>query len=175
MSRYDNMLPAEPIKGKLGYYPVKTKEEWDELPAIYKAMDWFPAKDYRNKGELSAVKSVIFDVVYMTPYKISAKVSVHRQEIQKILFCSYGDTQCHLYSVGGVELESGTVLRAKWLQDTTTGAYSIVANGVTVAKQGGFGGYIPKGIEVTEDGGFKYNWNRAEGCIGHYEVSNPFR
>lgn len=175
MSRYDAMLPREQKQGKIGYYPVTSKEEWEELPALYKVMEWSPVKDYLNGGKLRAVKAVIFDVIYMTPYKINAKVSVHPQEIQSILFCLHKEAQCHLYSVCGIELEGGTVLGAKWLQDSTTGAFGIVSGNVTVAKQGGYCGYIPKSITAKEDGSYEYNWGgRYEGVISHYALSNPF-
>lgn len=176
MSRYENMLPKEPKQGKQGYYPVTSKEEWEELPALYKAMDWFPVKDCLNGGRMRAVKAVIFDVTYMEPYKISARVSVHPQEIQRILYCLYNNSQCHLYSICGIELEGGTVLGAKWLQDSVTGAFGIVCGGATVAKQGGYCGYVPKSITAKEDGSYEPNWGgHHEGVISHYTFYNPFK
>lgn len=173
---YNGMLPKETKQGKRGYYPVTSKEEWEELPALYRAMDWTPVKDHRNGGKLTAVKAVVFDVVYLEPYKIRAKVSVHPEEIQSILFCSHGRTQCQLYSICGIELESGTVLNAEWLQDSTTGAFGIVSGRNTVARQGGYCGYIPERITVKDDGSYEYNCDRrCEGVISHYALSNPFK
>lgn len=88
MKMYDGMLPVKEKPGRLGYYPVISKQEWDELPDLYKVMQWEPVKDHNN-GELRAVKSVIFDVPFMEPYGIRAQVSVQPSAVQKVLFCSY--------------------------------------------------------------------------------------
>jgi len=66
MSRYDGMLPDESVCGRLGFYPVTSKKEWDELPNLYKVMEWEAVPDPFDKGKRPrAVKSVIFDAVYM--------------------------------------------------------------------------------------------------------------
>lgn len=179
MSLYDDMLPKERKDGRIGYYPVINKEEWEVLPALYKAMDWNAIPDPFDKNKrLRAVKSVIFDVVYMEPYCIRAEVSVHPENIQKILFCSHNTGyQCHLHTISGVELEGGTRLNAKWMQDSTTGSFGIFVNGNCIARQGGFGGYIPDGITKDETGAFKYdrnNTHEGKGVISHYNYSNPF-
>lgn len=174
MKCYEGMLPKKQKEGKLGYYPVTNEKEWDELPDLYKTMEWKPVKDHHDNGRLKAVKAVIFDVVFMEPYKIRAKVSVHPQEVQKILFCSFKDPDCQLYSVSGIELEGGTQLGAKWLQDTITGAFAIYSAGEYVGKQGGFGGYVPEHINRLEDGTWKYDHKYSEGIISHYELGNPF-
>lgn len=175
-NRYDGMLPAKPLEGKQGYYPVCNTQEWEDLPDLYKAMEWSPLLDYQNKGTISAVKSVIFDVTYMEPYKISAKVSVHPQEVQKLLYCLFENAQCHLYSVCGVELESGTRLGAKWLQDSVTGSFGIYAGGHLCGRQGGFQGFVPANIERLEDGTFQYKSCSCAltGNKVFYEYSNPF-
>ena len=175
-NNYDGMLPHKPLEGKRGYYPVCNAQEWDELPALYKAMEWSPLPDYRNKGSLSAVKSVIFDVVYMEPYRISAKVHIHRQEVQKVLYCLFKDPQCHLYSICGVELESGTQYGAKWLQDSVTGSFGIYAGTHLCGRQGGFQGFVPANIERAADGTFKWKpYSRGTtGNVVSFEVSNPF-
>ncbi len=175
MKMYEGMLPNQSIPGHLGYYPVTNKREWDELPDLYKVMQWESVKDPHDKGELKAVKSVIFDVVYMEPYGISAKVSVHPSEIQKILFCSFRNKDCLLYSVCGIELEGGIRLGAKWLQDSITGAFAIVSNGQYVGTQGGFRGFIPEGITRNVDGSYKYDYSSYKSKITHYEILNPFR
>lgn len=174
MKMYENMLPKEQKEGKLGYYPVTNKEEWDDLPAIYKTMEWKPVKDHRDKGKLKAVKSVIFDVTFMEPYKIRAQVSVHPQEVQKILFCYFKNADCRLYSVSGIVLEGGTQLGAKWVQDTTTGAFAIYAAGTYVGIQGGFGGFIPERVHLLDDGTWKHDFKYNEGNISHYAIGNPF-
>lgn len=177
MSLYDGMLPEENKSGRIGYYPVTNKAEWDELPAVYKAMDWEPMPDPFDKNKrLRAVKSVIFDVVYMKPYGIRAEVSVHPEKVHEILFCNHGkDTQCQLYIVSGVVLEGGTRLNAKWLQDSTTGAFGVFAHNHCVGKQGGFSGYVPERIERAEDGSFRYKQHyRSEGKTSHYSYTNPF-
>jgi len=172
---YDGMLPADPKPGKLGYYPVSGKQEWEVLPDLYKVMEWSPIKDPHNNGQLRAVKSVEFDVLHMEPYGIHAKVSVHPQDVQKILFCNFKDTDCHLYTVSGIELEGGTRLSAKWYQDSMTGAFAIMANHQYVGMQGGFGGYIPEHIQKLETGEFRYDWKVGEGKTAHYTFSNPFK
>ena len=175
-NNYDGMLPAKPLKGKLGYYPVSNAEEWKQLPDLYKAMEWTSLPDYKDQNRPKAVKAVIFDVVYMEPYKIRAKVSVHPQEVQKILFCLYNKTQCQLYTVCGVELEGGTQLGAKWYQDSVTGAFGIYAGGHFCGRQGGFRGFVPSNIERLDDGTFKYKHylRGLTGNVVHYELSNPF-
>ena len=175
MDIYDGMLPKENMDGKIGYYPVMNIKEWDELPDLYKAMEWSAIPDPLDKSRLRAVKSVTFDVVYMEPYGISAKVSVHPQEVQKLLFCNYGNTQCHLYSVSAVELEGGTKLPAKWLQDSTTGAFAILAGKHYAAMQGGFGGYVPECIERLNDGTFKWKGFGNYSQTNHFTYSDPFR
>lgn len=175
----EKFLPEKPIEGKRGYYPVCNADEWEKLPNVYKAMEWFPTemKDSRfDIIEKTSPEYIVFDVVYMKPYKISAKVKVHVQEVQKILFCLYPlDTQCRLHTVSAVIYENGAERRAEWLQDSQTGAYAIVDyRGNIVGKQGGFGGFIPNQIEETEDGfkwtGFKSGRNRC-----HYTLTNPFK
>ena len=174
MGWYDNMLPKQQIEGHRGYYPVTSAKEWENLPDLYKVMDWNAVKDPHNNNKLTGVKSVIFDVTYMQPYGISAKVSVHPSEVQKILFCSFKNADCHLNSVCGIELDSGTQLSAKWLQDSTSGAFAIFACNSYVGMQGGFRGHIPEGVRCLENGTFKYDFSMEKSKISHYELSNPF-
>lgn len=176
MGMYDGMLPVKQKEGYRGYYPVTNKEEWDELPDLYKAMEWTPIPDPFDKNQtLRAVKNVIFDVVHMEPYGIRAEVSVHPQEIQDILFCYHKKKDCQLYTICGIELEGGSRLPAKWLQDTTTGAFAIYAADKYVAKQGGFYGFIPEHIIVQEDGSYKFDFKYGVGKTTHYTNLNPFR
>ena len=86
MGWYDNMLPKHQIEGHRGYYPVTSAKEWDELPALYKVMDWNPVKDPHNKDKLTHVKSVIFNVTFTQPYGISAEVLFIRPRFKS--FCS---------------------------------------------------------------------------------------
>lgn len=172
---YKDMLPKEEKAGKLGYYPVSNYEEWETLPDLYKTMEWEPVKDPHNTKMRSAVKAVIFDVPFIEPYGIRGKVSVHPQDVQKILFCLFKDTQCHLYTISAVELENGRRIPAEWLQDSILGAFCIKAGGEYIAKQGGFGGFIPEHINKTEDGSFKFDFRYGEGKTTHYTLLNPFR
>lgn len=179
MKIYEGFMPKEKKEGKLGFYPVANEHEWDELPAVYKAMEWFPVDVYNRelKKNVTTVPEYIeFDVVYMKPYKIRATVKVHVQEVQKILFCLFDDPQCQLYSVSGVVFQNGERWGAKWLQDSKTGAFAIqVQGGKIVGKQGGFRGFVPRRIKRTEDGGFAYDSYSKDGNRCHYEFSNPFR
>lgn len=175
MKLYENMFPKVPIEGHRGYYPVCNKEEWDQLPDLYKVMEWEPVKDPFDKERLRAVKAVVFDVIYMEPYGVNAKVAVHPQEVQKILFCSFDRPECHLYSICEVELEGGNRLPAKWYQDSYTGAFGIYAGRTCVARQGGFEGFIPERIEVLPDGTFKYDQKYGVGKTHHFTLSNPFK
>jgi len=170
---YRDMLPDNPKEGHLGYYPVTNYKEWEELPDLYKTMEWDPISDSQNN--MSAVKAVIFDVPYMEPYGVRARVSVHPLEVHKILFCSFNETQCLLYSISAVELENGKKLNAQWLQDSISGAFAIKAAGKIIARQGGFQGFIPEHIYKLEDGTFKYDYKYSEGKTNYYELSNPFR
>lgn len=177
MGIYEGFLPKQYNEHKIGYYPVTSVEEWEQLPAVYKSMEWLPVEVYNpahQMREKTVVEYVEFEVVYMTPYKVSGTFRVHRQEVQKILFCSFpGHHDCHLYSIRGVVFQNGVRWGAKWLQDSRTGAYDVVASGKQVGVQGGYLGFIPNNIERTEDGGWKCNWNQ-NGNITHYEYSNPF-
>ena len=178
MGIYEGMLPKEQMKGKRGFYPVATKEEWDSLPAVYKAMEWFPQDvfdDYRRRNVRSIPEYVEFSVTYLTPYKINATVKVHVQEVQKILFCLFEDAQCQLFSVSGVVFQNGVRWGAQWKQDTRTGAFAIYASGHCVGMQGGYLGHIPANIEKEEDGTFKWAGFRETDTRCHYELGNPFR
>lgn len=171
---YEGMLPNPSKPGYRGYYPVTSREEWDELPDLYKVMEWEPVKDPHNQGLLRAVKAVVFDVPHITPYGVRAKVSVHPEDVHQILFCSFPETDCHLYSICSVELAGGTCLPAKWLQDTTTGAFGIFVNGDCIARQGGFRGYIPEHILQLDDGTFKFDFKYGIGKTVHYALHNPY-
>ena len=168
MEMFKKFLPKEEIKGKLGYYPVMNDEEWKQLPAVYKAMEWFPIEVYNHElkcKETAVVEYVEFDT-WIEPYKVSAKVKVHRQEIPAILFRSYLHKDCQLYTICGVYFSNGVHVGAKWYQDSRTGAYGVYAYGQFVGKQGGFQGYVPSNIEETEDG-FKYKgYVPREECKG---------
>ena len=174
----NKFLPKVHKEGYLGYYPVTNADEWEQLPDVYKVMEWFPLTvnkqqfDGSVKPELTFVKNVVFDAVHIEPYKVNAKVSVHRQEVQKILFCNYKEAQCHLYSVCGVEFENGVTASAKWVQDSETGAFAITCGGNYVGKQGGFLGFIPESVIETEEG-FKFE-RKSTKNICHYELMNPF-
>ena len=174
MSMYEGFLPEKQAEGKLGYYPVTSAQEWNDLPKAYKAMEWFPVKmSCHGYEETTVAEYIEFDVVYMEPYKISATVRVHVQEVQKILFCAFQNAQCHLYSVSGVVFKNGERWNASWKQDSCTGSFAIYASGKQIGMQGGYLGFIPNNIERTEDGGFKINWN-MKGNRTHYQLGNPF-
>ena len=175
MGMYEGFLPKEQKSGYCGYYPVTSAQEWDDLPAVYKAMEWFPVEMKRNGyTEKTVVEYVEFEVVYMTPYKVRGTFRVHRQEVQKILFCSFpGHHDCHLYSICGVVFQNGERWGAKWHQDSRTGAYEVLAGGKRVGTQGGFLGFVPRLIDRTEDG-WKCNFDYNHGNVCHYEISNPF-
>lgn len=173
---YEGFMPPTPLQGHRGYYPVCNAEEWDALPAVYKAMEWFPIEVYNDrwrKKETTVAEYIEFDVIYMEPYHIHATVRVHVQEMQKILFCLFRNPQCHLYSISGVVFDNGERWPAKWTQDTITGAYSIWASGKLIGRQGGYMGFVPNQIERTDDGwkwtGYKSGRNRC-----HYTLLNPF-
>lgn len=173
---YENMMPAKPIDGHTGFYPVCNAEEWENLPAVYKAMEWFPIEVYNlrhRKKETTVVESVIFDVIFLRPYKVRARVEVHVQEVQSILFCLHENTDCHLYSICAVKFQNGEVWNAEWRQDSKSGAFAVYACGHRVGMQGGYGGFIPDNIEKTEDG---WKWKSVVNCEGrcHYALTNPF-
>ena len=176
MSIYEGFLPKVYNDHKFGFYPVCNAQEWDELPAVYKEMDWYAMDvydEFLRKNVRSIPEYVEFDVVHMLPYKISATVRVHVQEVQKILFCLFDSAECHLYSIKSVVFQNGEVWGAKWQQDATTGAFAIFACGHCVARQGGYMGYIPKQIERTEDG-WKWTGYRDTPERCHYQLTNPF-
>lgn len=179
MDLIQKFLPQTQIGGKIGYYPVCNAKEWNELPDVYKAMEWFPVR-MRGRSysgfdiEETAVPEYIeFDCTYIEPYKIRAKVKVHVQEFQKIMFCVFSDAQLHLYSVCGVYFSNGEYRGAKWVQDSRTGAFAVISCGTYVGKQGGFANFIPERIEETEEG-FRYKSVGSTKNRCHYEYGNPF-
>ena len=154
MERIKKFLPKEQDNGKLGYYPVMNDEEWENLPIVYKAMEWFPIEVYNREWKIKetvTVEYVYFDM-FLTTHKVNAKVRVHRQEVPKLLYRHYADTECLFYTICGVEFSNGQYVAAKWYQDSVTGAFGVYTYGQFVGKQGGFQGYIPSIIEETEDG-----------------------
>ena len=176
MGMYDGFLPKERIDGHAGYYPVESAAEWDNLPAVYKSMEWFPIEMKRNGyTEKTVAEYVEFDVTYMRPYKINATVRVHVSDVQKILFCYFKNAECLLYTVRGVVFANGVRWGAKWHQDSRTGAYQITAGGTRIGTQGGFLGFVPNNIERTDDGGWKYTGYKHGVNRCHYELLNPFK
>ena len=174
---YENMMPNKPIEGRIGFYPVCNADEWESLPKVYRAMQWFPVDVYNtrwNKTETTVVEKVIFDVTYMTPYKINARVEVHVQEVQNILFCYHEHKDCLLYSICAVKFANGEVWGAKWKQDTKSGAFAVYAGGERVGMQGGFMGFIPENIEKTENGWKWKGYGKYNGRC-HYALMNPFK
>lgn len=172
---YEGMLPQKQIEGKRGYYPVTTAEEWDELPKVYKAMEWFPVDVYnRNlkKKEMTVAEYIEFDVVYMMPYRIHATVRVHVQEVQQILYCFHENADCRLYTVSGVVFRNGEHWGAEWKQDCKTGAFAIYASGKQIGMQGGYMGFIPCKVQKTEDG-FKWDFSNDKNRC-HVSLLNPF-
>lgn len=174
---YENMMPLKPIDGHLGFYPACNAEEWENTPEVYKAMQWFPVKVYNSrlgKTEITVVEKVIFDVTFLRPYKVSAKVEVHVQETQGILFCLHENTDCHLYTICAVKFQNGVVRSAEWKQDARSGAFAVYSQGRQVGMQGGFRGFVPENIEETEDG---WKWKGAGNYEGrcHYALMNPFK
>ena len=173
---YENMLPTKPIKGHRGFYPACNAEEWENVPNLYKSMEWFPIDVYNtrwSRKEETVVESVIFDVVFMHPYKIRARVEVHVQEVQKILFCAHQKADCHLYTICAVKFANGEEWSAEWRQDTTTGAFAVYSCGKVLGMQGGYLGFIPENIEKDENG---WKWKGYGNYNGrcHYSLSNPF-
>ena len=176
MAMYENMMPPKPIDGHLGFYPACNAEEWENIPAIYKAMQWLPVEVYNTRHrqkETTVVEKVIYDVTFLKPYKVSARVEVHVQETQGILFCSHEHTDCQLYSICAVKFANGEVWGAEWKQDARSGAFAVYACGKRVGMQGGFLGFVPDNIEQTENG---WKWKGFVNCEGrcHYALSNPF-
>lgn len=174
---YENMMPSKPIGGHRGFYPVCNADEWENLPAVYKAMQWFPVdvyNIYHGKTETTVVEKVIYDVTFLRPYKVRARVEVHVQETQGILFCSHKDTDCHLYTICAVKFQNGVECGAEWRQDRNSGAFAVYAGGKRVGMQGGFMGFIPENIKKTEDG---WKWKSVGTYEGrcHYALMNPFK
>jgi len=145
-------LPEQQKEGYRGFYPC-TEKEWSDLPLPMRCSTWNPK-----------VKAVIFEV-WFDNYKISADVHVHPQNVFKALFCSSeGKTQ--LYTVKAVEWEGGGWTFAKWMQDTTTGAFAIYTiSGNLVGRQGGYGGFVPENCYKNDADEWRLNsgYDRANG------------
>ena len=145
MELFKKFLPKDEIKGKIGYYPVMNDEEWENLPVVYKAMEWFPIEVYNHEWKIKetvTVEYVYFDM-FLPEHKVSAKVRVHREDVPKLLYRYYANNECHFYTICGVEFTNHQYVAAKWYQDSRTGAFGVYTYGRYVGKQGGFQGYVP--------------------------------
>ena len=58
MEMFKKFLPKEQDNGKLGYYPVMNDEEWENLPVVYKAMEWFPIEVYNREWKIKETVTV---------------------------------------------------------------------------------------------------------------------
>lgn len=171
----NKFLPKEPIKGHRGYYPVCNKAEWDALPAVYKAMEWYPVdvyNPYLHRNEKTIPEYIEFEVIFLDAYKTRGIFRVHVQEVQKILFCSV-DSDIHLHSICGVVFANGERWGAEWKQDSKTGAFAVYASGKLIGMQGGYLGHIPSNIEETEDG-FKWKGIVNTNTRCHYTSLSPW-
>lgn len=61
-----NLLPKEAIEGKRGFYPIQNAQEWEDVPCVYKSMEWFPVEVYNDKQfhcrkEVAVPEYIIFD------------------------------------------------------------------------------------------------------------------
>ena len=152
------MMPEEPIKGKRGYYPVCSKEEWDQLPDLYKVVTWFPYSriyNERTKGiEESRPRSVIFNTKYEHYDGCSCDIMVPIESAVKIHMCLHrSDSIFSGASLTGVQFENGVSYAAERMQDSRTGSMIIYCFGKRLAMQGGCMGYIPEGVTYEEEKG----------------------
>lgn len=138
---YKEFLPEVTIEGKRGFYPAMTREEWDAIPLPMKCATWD-----------ASVKSVIFDT-FFSDYGVKGKVEVYTAEAFKALF-RYSESDTQLYSICAVRLRDGKEIAAKWIQDTTSGAFRIITpiSQKTLGTQGGFRGHVPANCKKREDG-----------------------
>lgn len=145
MLDYKEFLPKELKKGYTGFYPCKTNE-WDKMPLPMKCATWFDNVEY-----------VIFDV-YLSDFKISSKIEIHRDNAFKALFC-ISEKDPTLYSVIGVRFADGKKTFAKWYQDTKSGSYSITGiNGHVYGVQGGYKCHIPKNCYKDNNNDWKLEY-----------------
>ncbi len=134
-----DFLPETPIKGRIGYYPSMTAEEYRALPLPMRCATWD-----------ADIEAVIFET-FFSDYGTRARVVVHPEQAFKCLF-RHSETDTQLYSVIGVQ-KAGKMYYAKWLQDTTTGAFAIVNGyGNAYGKQGGYRGHVPANCKKNEEG-----------------------
>lgn len=152
MISIQEFLPEQPKEGYRGFYPC-TEEEWHKLPLPMRCSTWDPK-----------VKAVVFKA-WFDNCKMMADVHVHPQNVFKALFCkSQGGTK--LYTVKAVEWESGGRTFAKWMQDTTTGAYAIYTiSGELIGRQGGYGGFAPENCYKNDAGKWQLDscYDRSNG------------
>lgn len=146
---YKDFLPETPIKGKVGFYPAMTREEYSALPLPMRCATWD-----------ENIEAVIFDT-YFTDYGASARVAVHPEYAFKCLF-RHSETDTQLYSVCAVRTRDGKEFFAKWYQDTTSGAFEIVnGSGRAVGTQGGFKGHIPACCYKDKSGEWKLSFGAS--------------
>lgn len=154
---YKPFMPETTIEGRRGFYPCR-KDEWRNLPLPLRCATW-----YR-----SDIESVIFDV-WLNNCDIRANVEVHPKHVFKALF-TLPHGGANLHSVVGVRLMNGKRLCAKWLQDTTSGAFAIFCNGGgLIAKQGGYQCHMPENC-IEKDGEWQLNAGRISEPITRYHL-----
>ena len=81
-----DFLPETPIKGRIGYYPSMTAEEYRALPLPMRCATWD-----------ADIEAVIFET-FFSDYGTRARVAVHPEQAFKCLF-RHSETDTQLYSV----------------------------------------------------------------------------
>ena len=143
MSDLKEFLPAQPIPGRIGFYPCLDKAEWHALPLPMRVITWHVP-----------IKEVEFES-WFDNYGIKAQVRVDRGHAHKCLFMSHGDgTQ--LYKLSAVIHQDGSREAASWRQDMRTGAFAIYSiGGRLLARQGGYSGHLPANVYKDQAGSWK--------------------
>ena len=151
----NKMLPEKPLEGRRGYYPVLNQAEWEDLPAIYKAVTWNPHtrvyNDKTRQNEKSRPKNVIYNTVYEDAYGCSCYIYAPIENAAQIHMSLLPQESIFSGStIAGIQFENGTSYSAEKKWDPETGSMSIYSYGQPVGIQGGCHGHIPEGISYQD-------------------------
>ena len=165
------MLPAEELPGRRGYYPVCSKEEWDMLPDLYKAVTWFPSsRVYNEKSktiETSRPMNAVFNTVYEYFYGCQCSMAVPIENAVQIHMCLLPSESIFAgSSLTGIQFENGTIYAAEKKEDYKTRAMVIYCSGQHLAMQGSFMGHVPDGVSYREEkGGWLYDAEKSSKAV----------
>ena len=124
---------------------VKNEAEWNALPEIMKAVQWFRVK-------IDIEPAIHFESAprYFEISRCGRRKLVERFEVTEHILTGG--------AVTAVVFENSVKAPATLVIDDSTGAFAVKVFGKMVLKQGGFGGFIPSNMEwIDELNGYFYD------------------